>query len=201
MNKKIVLATSNDGKRKEVMEILAPLGYVVLTLEDVGLQITAEETSDTYEGNALIKARNIAERCSYPVLSDDSGLSITALNGFPGVHSARFMEGHPYPEKCRAILALLKDKTDRSATYYDVMAFIDKKQGIEKTFFGKTEGQITLTYDDKAPYGFGYDPIFFSDDLQQTFGRVPDAEKNPVSHRGRALTKVLEFLSQKEVLS
>lgn len=189
----IVFATSNVNKVREVKEMLVGMEVEILSLSDLGLSVTHEEDSPTFEGNAKIKAEDIAEKCSYPVLSDDSGLAIEALDGFPGVHSARFMEGHSYEEKNLAILDRMKDKENRKAAFYTAMAFIDKSRNIEKVFFGKNEGHITEEMDYHPISGFGYDPIFFSDDLNKTFGQATAEEKDSVSHRGRALMSFMEY--------
>ena len=194
MEKKIVFATSNPHKVREVREMLAPLGYEVLSLKDLGLTVDAEEIASDFEGNARIKAFDILPKCDYPVLSDDSGLCIHALDGFPGVHSARFMEGHTYEEKCNAIIDMLKDKKDRSATFYTAMVYMDKRRGIDLCFMGETEGEIADFFDKEAPDQFGYDPVFYSYDLKKTFGRVTPEEKDSISHRGRALRKLLGYL-------
>jgi len=194
MDKIILFATSNENKIREIKEMLLPLGFKVLCLKDVNLSIEAEETSATFEGNSFIKANDIASRCSYPVLADDSGLSIVALNGFPGVHSARFMEGHPYKEKCLSLIKMLVGKDNREAYYTDCLTFIDKKKNIVKSFVGKTFGEITKTYDDNAKFGFGYDPIFYSYDLNKTFGQSTSEEKDKISHRGKALKQLLDYL-------
>lgn len=194
MKKTIIFATSNPDKVKEVREMVAPLDYEVLSLKDVGLEVTHPEDGDTFEANAAIKARDIAEKTTLPVLSDDSGLVIDALDGFPGVHSARFMEGHPYSEKNATILQMMKGKEDRRARFYSAMVYLDKSRGIEKCFLGVNEGEITKTLDSNPISGFGYDPIFYSYDLKKTFGQCTSEEKDSVSHRGRALRMVLEFL-------
>ena len=180
----IVFATSNVNKVREVREMLEGMDVEIRSLSDMGLEVTHEEDSNTFEGNAKIKAEDIASKCSYP---------IDALDGFPGVHSARFMEGHPYEEKNLAILKMMEDKENRKAAFYTAMVFIDKKRNIEKTFFGKNEGEITKEMDYHPISGFGYDPIFFSYDLNKTFGQATPVEKDSVSHRGRALMSFLEY--------
>lgn len=196
MEKKIVFATSNPNKVREVREMLSPLGYEVLSLKDLGLTIDAEEVASDFEGNARIKAFDIISKTDYPVLSDDSGLSVHALNGFPGVHSARFMEGHTYEEKCNALIDMLKDKEDHSATFYTAMVYMDKKNGIDLCFMGETEGEIANVFDKDAPDQFGYDPVFYSYDLKKTFGRSTPEEKDSISHRGRALRKLFGYLKE-----
>ena len=197
-NKTIVFATSNYNKVKEVREMLTPLGFKVLSLSDLNLCVTHPEDALTFAGNAKIKAEEIAEKCSYPVLADDSGLMIDALEGFPGVHSARFMEGYPYEVKNKAILEMMEGKENRRACFRTAMVYIDKEKGIEKTFEGVTEGVITTKLDPKPLHGFGYDPIFFSLDLNKTFGQATNEEKDSCSHRARALMKFVDFLKGRE---
>ncbi len=194
--KTIVFASSNQDKVREVREMLEPIGYKVLSLKDLNLEVTRPEDALTFEGNSRIKAEDIASKCEYPVLSDDSGLSIDALDGFPGVHSARFMEGHDYKEKNEALIEMLKDKKNRKASYLTVMTYIDKSKGIEEVFPGENAGEITTTQDMNPINGFGYDPIFFSYDLKKTFSQATPEEKDAVSHRGKAIRKVVEFLKK-----
>ena len=194
MNKTIVLATSNANKLIEVKEVLSPLGFEVLSLKDLSLKQTAPEDGLTFVDNARIKAEDIASLCSYPVLSDDSGLCIEALDGFPGVHSARFMEGMDYKLKNQAIIEKMKGITDRRAYFACAMVYIDKKNGIDKAFEAHSEGEITLEVDPNPISGFGYDPIFYSYELKKTFGQASMEEKDKVSHRGKALLQVVEYL-------
>ena len=197
MNKKIIVfATSNPNKVVEVKEMLAPLGYEVLCLKDLGLEVTHPEDAETFVGNAKIKAEDIASKCDYPIISDDSGLSIKALDGFPGVHSARFREGHPYVEKNLAILKRMEGKENRKAAFHTARVYLDKKNKIEEVFEGIAPGEIVKTSDGTARHGFGYDPIFYSYDLKKTFGEATMQEKDSVSHRGRALKKTVEFIQK-----
>lgn len=191
-----VFATSNPHKVEEVREILKGLDVDILSLKDLNLKVDKEESATTFEGNARIKAEDIASKTSIPVIADDSGLSIVALNNFPGVHSARFMEGEPYEKKNRAILEMMKDKTDRRAFFTCAVIFIDKNRSINKAFIGVADGEIIKEYDEGAKSGFGYDPIFYSYDLKKTFGRAEEEEKNSVSHRGKAFKQLIEFLSK-----
>lgn len=197
-NKTLVFATSNVGKLKEIREMLEPLGYRILSLDDVRLEVEHPEDSETYEGNSRIKAEDIAARCDYPVIADDSGLSIEALNGFPGVHSARFLEGHPYSEKNRAILEMMKDIKDRRASYFTVITYIDKKKGVEVSFPGENKGEIAVSVDEHPINGFGYDPIFYSYDVKKTFSQTKPEEKDAISHRGRAIRQLVKYLKQHE---
>ena len=190
----IVFATSNVNKVREVREMLEGMDVEIRSLSDMGLEVTHEEDRNTFEGNAKIKAEDIASMTDYPVFSDDSGLEIDALGGFPGIHSARFMEGHSYQEKCEEILHRLEGKENRKARFVTAMVYLDKKNGIEKTFFGVNEGKIISSYPKGEQNGFGYDPIFFSDDLMMTFGEADSVNKDEVSHRGRALREMIQYL-------
>lgn len=194
MEKKIVFASHNADKAREVKEMLSPLGIEVLTLTDVHLKQTMEETAETFEGNSRIKAEDIANQCDYAVLSDDSGLAIEPLGGFPGVHSARFMEGHPYEEKNREILKRMNGMEERKAAFITAMTYISEDRKVEKTFIGKDEGEIVKTMPEGKQNGFGYDPIFYSYSLKKTYGDALEEEKNSVSHRGKALRQVVEYL-------
>ncbi len=195
MNKKIVFATHNEHKVQEVRTMLSPLGYEVLSLSDLHLSEEAEETAETFEGNSRIKAEDIARRLPrYAVLSDDSGLEIRALGGFPGVHSARFMEGEGYEKKNKAILERMKGIEDRRAAFVTVMTYIDEERKIEKSFRGEDTGRIVSSFPEGKQNGFGYDPIFFSDALQKTYGEASPEEKNRVSHRSRALRQLFAHL-------
>ena len=198
MNKVIVFASNNANKLKEVKEIIEPLGFTIYSLKDLNITSEVDETESSYIGNARLKALDVANKCSYPVLSDDSGLSIDALDGFPGIKSARFMFGNSYDNKNKAIIKMMEGIENRSASFNCAMVYIDKKNNIEKSFFGKEEGFITLDFDENAKNGFGYDPIFFSKSLNMTFGQASEEEKNKVSHRSRALKQVVDYLKSKD---
>ena len=177
--------------------MLEGMDVEIRSLSDMELEVTHEEDSNTFEGNAKIKAEDIASKRSYPVLSDDSGLAIDALDGFPGVHSARFMEGHPYEEKNLAILKMMENKENRKAAFYTAMVFIDKKRNIEKTFFGKNEGEITKEMDYHPISGFGYDPIFYLPQFGCSSAELEPEKKNELSHRGEGLRKMRKVLEEK----
>lgn len=199
MNKKIVFATHNPHKVQEVRDMLSPLGYAVFSLEDLHLKETKEETAETFEGNSKIKAEDIASQCTeIAVLADDSGLSIQTLDGFPGVHSARFMEGQGYLEKNKAILRMMEGKEDRRASFLTVLTYIDEKREKEIHFLGEDKGEIIALFPEGNQNGFGYDPIFYSYALKKTYGEASPEEKNSVSHRGRALRKLVAYLEGEE---
>lgn len=191
-------ATKNKGKIKEIGEMLGSLGFEVVSQQEAGYDVDILETGDTFEKNALIKARAIAMLCDEPVLADDSGLCIDALDGRPGVFSARYAgENAEDSEKIQKILSEMEGVTDRSAKFVTAAAFIFPN-GKEIIALGEVKGEITL--EPKGDNGFGYDPIFFSHELGKTFAEATDEEKNSVSHRGRALNalgaKLEAFLNE-----
>ena len=192
MNLEIVLATNNKHKLKEVREILSPHKIIVYGLGDLSSKLeNVEENGNTYAENALIKARAVQKLTSMPVISDDSGLEITALNNEPGIHSARYAEslgGHD--NAIKEILKRLEDKEDRSARFVCdiVLLNTDTKPLI---FEGVAEG--TIAYEKQGEGGFGYDPIFISKETGQCFALMGE-EKNTVSHRAKALIKLLTYL-------
>lgn len=189
---KIIAATKNKGKIKEISNILGKLGFEVESQQDAGYDVDILETGDTFEKNALIKARAIAMLCDNPVLADDSGLCIDALDGRPGVYSARYAgENATDEEKMSKVLTELERVKDRTARFVTSVAFIFPN-GKEITASGEVEGHITTEPDGEN--GFGYDPIFYSDELKKTFAQATDDEKNSVSHRGRALAALAEKL-------
>lgn len=190
---RLVLASNNKNKIKEFKEIFQ--NKEVVTLADIGFFDEIEETGSTFFENALIKAKAISEflKCKNmqcDVIADDSGLSVNALNGEPGVYSARYSGGHGDSAKNRKkVIDELKDKRDRSA-YFICSVVLYHPDGSYITVEGKTYG--TITEEERGSKEFGYDCIFFSDDLKKTFGEATAEEKNEVSHRGRAIQKLLE---------
>ena len=184
---KLIFATGNEGKMKEIREILGRPGLTILSQKEAGIVSDAEENGTTFEANALIKARAVAAQTDALVLADDSGLEIDYLNGEPGVYSARYMgEDTPYTIKNQKILDLLagvpEDK--RTARFVCVIAAV-LPDGREFTTKGTIEGIIG--YESRGEGGFGYDPVFFVPELRKTFGQLTAEEKASVSHRGKAL--------------
>lgn len=192
---KIIFATGNEGKMREVRMILGDLGAEILSLKEAGVTAEAEENGTTFEENAIIKAKEIMEKTGALVLADDSGLEIDALNGEPGIYSARYM-GHEtsYHVKNQNLIDRLEGKTgsERSARFVCVIAacFPD---GRVLTTRGTMEGQIG--YEEKGENGFGYDPIFYLPEYQCYSGELPLEEKNKLSHRGKALRLMKEELN------
>lgn len=181
-----MLASGNVGKITEFREIL---GCTVLAPKDLGIEFEAEETGETFYENALIKARALYELCGKPTLADDSGLCVDALGGAPGVYSARY-SGQGDNANNVKLLAALDGKADRRAHFACCIVYYDGKTAIEAT--GETYGQIA--FEERGSCGFGYDPLFISDDLGITFGEASEEQKNKVSHRARALAELKKKL-------
>ncbi len=194
---KIVFATGNAGKLKEAGEILKDLGIEVLAAKEMGIGISVEENGSTFEENAIIKAKAMAEVCGEIVLADDSGLEIDYLNKEPGIYSARYMgEDTPYSIKNAALVKRLEGVPEerRTARFVCVIAAVFP-DGEVRTTQGVIEGRIG--YEEKGDNGFGYDPIFYVPELGRTTAELSDSEKNAISHRGKALRKMKEELKKK----
>ena len=188
----IVIATNNPNKVEEYRQMFASISNIKLfSLKDENIHIEIEENGKTFKENSLIKAEAISKFTNKFVLADDSGLEIEALDNFPGIYSARFMEGRPYKEKWAAIFEMLKNKENKNAQFHCAITFITPTK--EKYVFqGIEKGYITEKIEGEN--GFGYDPIFFSNSLNKTFGNATEEEKNAVSHRGKAFSQLLEFI-------
>lgn len=196
--RRIVFATGNAGKIKEINEIMADMGMEVVSMKDAGIQTDIEENGSTYEENALIKARAVAALTDDIVMADDSGLEIDYLNKEPGVHSARYLgENTPYSVKNAELIRRLVGIPDeqRTARFVCAIAAVLPK-GKELTVRATIEGQIG--YEEKGTGGFGYDPIFYVPELKKTTAELTEAEKNEVSHRGKALRLMKEELKKYE---
>jgi XTP/dITP diphosphohydrolase len=184
----LVIATRNQGKTAEIRDLLEPYRVQIKNLDDFGPIPEVVEDGDTFEENAYKKASFTARVLGYPALSDDSGLVVTALNGAPGVHSARWAGPDASDtQRCEKLLAALEDQSDRSAAFECVIS-IAVPTGPALTYEDRCEGIIA-----DAPTGengFGYDPVFFFPPLSKTFAQLSRAEKNRVSHRGKALQQV-----------
>jgi XTP/dITP diphosphohydrolase len=194
----LVLATHNRHKCEELRQILlAELGNSIelLTLDDINPPIgDIEETGTTLEENALIKARAVHEITNLPTVADDTGLEVAALNGAPGVYSARYSgENATYASNVSKLLAAMKGKKDRSAKFSTVIAYIDE-QNDAHLFRGEIEG--TIATEASGTNGFGYDPIFIpmKNKTGKSFAEMNDEEKNAISHRGRALGAFTRYL-------
>lgn len=196
--KRIVFATGNAGKIREIREILADLSLEVVSMRDAGISADIEENGTTYEENALIKARGVAVFTGPDdiVMADDSGLEIDNLGGEPGVYSARYLgETTPYSIKNRNLIERLAGVPDEQRTARFVCAIAAVlPDGRELVTRGTIEGRIG--YEEKGKGGFGYDPIFQVPEFGKTTAELTEEEKNAVSHRGRALRAMKEELKK-----
>lgn len=189
----LIFATHNKGKLKEVQGIV-PEGIKVISLDDLGVITEIEETGTTLEENALIKARFLYAKFKQPVLADDTGLEVQALNGAPGVYSARYAGAHGDAENnMRLLLKNMEGISERSARFRTVMAHIDVN-GKETLFEGMVQGYI-LT-ERQGTDGFGYDPIFQPEGFQVSFAQMSLVEKNAISHRARALKLFMDYIKK-----
>ena len=199
---KIVFATGNKDKVKEIREILADISDDIVSMKEAGIQCDIVEDGKTFEENALIKARTISEHTDAIVLADDSGLEIDYLNGEPGIYSARYAgEDTPYSIKNQMILDRMKEAkgTERSARFVcAIAAVVPQEDGTKKEFVarGNFEGEIAIK--SAGSNGFGYDPIFYVPECGCTSAELTSQQKNEMSHRGKALRMMREIL-QKEV--
>lgn len=190
MIKKLVMATNNANKLREAREILAPLGIEVISQNEAGADVEADECGDTFEENAVIKAQTVYDLVALPVIADDSGLCVDALDGRPGVHSARYA---PKGKECEKLLEELKNvpEEERTARFECWIVFMDY-EGIS-VVSGSCEGKIG--FEQRGENGFGYDPVFVYGD--KTLAEMDSDEKNAVSHRGAALRELYEFLKER----
>lgn len=191
---RIIAATKNTGKIREIESIFNELGITVVSQHEEGLDVDIEETGDCFEKNALIKARAVAMLCDDIVMADDSGLCIEALDGKPGIYSARYAgENATDEDKINKILSEMDEQKNRKAKFVTAVAVI-LPNGKELITKGEVNG--TILREPEGENGFGYDPIFYCDELEKTFAQATDEEKNSVSHRGRALKKMYEKLKE-----
>ena len=190
--KKIIFATNNAHKLEEVREILKNK-YEVVSLAEIGFDEDIPETADTLEGNALIKAEFINKKYGFSCFADDTGLEVLALNGAPGVYSARYAgEQHDSVANMQKLLVDMHTILDRKARFRTVVALIENDE--VHYFEGEIKGQITT--EPRGNEGFGYDPIFMPDGYIQTFAELGSAEKNVISHRALAVKKLAEYLQK-----
>lgn len=188
---KLIIATHNKGKLKEFEKIFNGV-YEVHSLPFNGYDAEVEETGETYYENALLKAKAVYDNTGELTLADDSGLSVTALNGEPGLYSARYGgEDTPQSEKNKMIFERLNGVEDKSAKFVCCLVLYGKN-GVVAVGNGEVNGEII--FEERGDEGFGYDPIFFSNELQKTFGEASEEEKNSVSHRARAIKDLLAKL-------
>lgn len=198
MQGRIVFATGNAGKIKEIRMIMEDTGMEVVSMKDAGIRVDIEENGQSYEENALIKARAVAAFTKDIVMADDSGLEIDALNKEPGIYSARYLgEDTPYSIKNANLIERLDGVPDEKRTARFVCAIAAVlPDGRELTTRATIEGGIG--YEEKGANGFGYDPIFYVPRFDKTTAELTEEEKNQVSHRGKALQLMKEELKKYE---
>jgi XTP/dITP diphosphohydrolase len=188
----LVIASNNKHKIKEITQILGNYFDKLYSLSDLGIDVEVEETGNTFYENALIKAKTISEMANMVALADDSGLMVDALNGEPGVFSARYAGPECITEENnKLLLKNMSGITDRKASFVSTIV-IYFPNGKIITTTGKTDGEIL--FESKGTNGFGYDPLFYSYDLKKAFGESLEEEKNAISHRGRALNEMKKKL-------
>ena len=189
---KILFGTNNPHKLREIREIVGET-YQVLSLADLGIEQDVEETEDTLVGNAFLKARAFAAIAGLPCFSDDTGLEVDALDGRPGVYSARYAgPARNADDNIDKLLAELTGKATRSARFRTVIAFVNGEE--EHSFDGVAEGEILTGR--RGAGGFGYDPVFRPEGMEQSFAELSPEEKNRISHRGKAVRAFSTFLLQ-----
>ena len=198
MEKRIVFATANEGKMAEIREILADIGIAIYSMKEAGIEMDIIEDGDTFEENALIKARAVAKLLPNDiVLADDSGLEIDYLDGEPGVHTARFGGvDTSYKEKIQLLLDKLRGvpREQRGARFVCVIAAVFPNQSEELTR-DTIEGQIA--FETAGEHGFGYDPIFYLPELNCTTAQLVPEKKHELSHRGKALKRMRKILEKR----
>ncbi len=188
----MILCTGNPGKVAELRALL-PAGVELVSLADAGLPTELPETGATLEANALQKARFVFERTGEPCIADDTGLEVDALNGAPGVFSARYAgEGKDPAANMARLLKELEGRTDRQARFRTVIAFVSRE--VEHTVSGEVRGSITL--EPRGDGGFGYDPVFLPEMSDITFAQMDAKTKNAISHRGQAIWRLMSWLAE-----
>lgn len=194
----LVIASNNKNKVKEIKCILAPYFTKIYSLSEIGISAEIEETGVTFKENALIKAKAIHDMCNIPVIADDSGLCVNSLGGAPGVYSARY-SGEPCDDERNndKLLKELEDKADRTG-YYECSICLYFNDNDIMYGNGRTYGRILNERRGKG--GFGYDPLFLSDDLNKTLAEISLEEKNTISHRARAINDILNQLKERNIL-
>lgn len=187
----LVFASNNKNKIREIQSIL-PETIKILSLEEIGCHEEIPETADTIEGNAILKANYVTERYGYDCFADDTGLEVHALNGEPGVYSARYAgEQRDANDNMNKLLASLHDKEDRSAQFKTVIAL--NLKGSQHLFTGIAKGEIV--FEKSGNHGFGYDPIFQPENYTETFAELSSDVKNKISHRAKATQQLIDYLN------
>ena len=195
---KLILATGNKGKVREFKEILEPLGYEILSQGELGLDLNVEETGETFEENAFLKADAVLKATGHAAVADDSGLCVEALGGAPGVHSARYGGGKAWTDKQKYeyLLDQMKGVDDRRAKFVSCIVCLFPN-GERIAVRGECPGRILETPAGDA--GFGYDPVFAPEGYDKSFGELGQEVKNTLSHRARALAVLRERLKERGI--
>lgn len=190
---KILFASHNAGKIAEIKNMLAPLKINVISALDVSLP-DVEETGKTFAENSLLKSQTIAKELGIPCIADDSGLCVDALNGAPGVYSARYAPNRDFDKGIDKLLTEMKQSDDKSRkAHFSCVVSLAYPDGSYKLFEGRVDGTIAFERMD-GQEGFGYDPVFVPDGYDCSFAQMSKEEKNKISHRGRAMQKFKEYL-------
>lgn len=191
---KIVFATNNKNKLREIREILGS-DFEIVSLSEIGCHEDIPETGDTLEENALQKAQFVCDKCHIGCFADDTGLEVEALDGQPGVHSARYAEGtdHDSEANMAKLLANLEDKSNRNAKFRTIIVLL--QPNAQPIYFeGRVDGKIAT--EKHGTEGFGYDPIFVPEGYDKSFAELGEDIKNTISHRARAVVKLSEYLKE-----
>lgn len=189
----IVFASHNEGKIKEIKKLLAPYGIKVKSALDMNLP-DVEETGKTFEENSLLKSRTIAKLVNMPCLADNSGLCVDALNGAPGVYSARYAPNRDFDKGMEKLLAEMEKSPNKSRNaHFSCVISLAWPDGQYKVFAGQVDGKIA--FHKMGAGGFGYDPLFVPEGFTSSFAQMSQEEKNKISHRGRAVEKLKDFLN------
>lgn len=194
---KIILASNNKNKLREISQMLLPLGYEVISQRDAGADLEVEENGTDFEENAALKARSVYDRCKTAVIADDSGLEVDYLNGAPGVHSHRYAgENASDADRYNKLLSELENVPDekRGAQFVCAICYIDEN-GNEQFVRGVCRGSIG--YAPMGENGFGYDPVFMFG--ERSFAQLSPEEKNKVSHRAKALEELRKIIKQSDI--
>ena len=193
MTKELIFATNNQHKLSEIQAIIGN-SFTLKSLQQIGCTEDIPETAPTLEGNALLKARYVFDTYGKNCFADDTGLEVEALDGRPGVYSARYAtDGHDFEANIDKVLSELTDSINRKARFRTVIALI--LDGSVYYFEGIVNGEIIT--ERKGIKGFGYDPVFLPEGFSETFAEMPLSEKNKISHRARAVSQLVEFLNLK----
>ena len=188
---RVILASNNQGKIKEFKEILSKFNIEIISLKDIGFNDEIIESGTTFQENALIKAKTIFDKYKLPVIADDSGLCVRALNYAPGIYSARYNGMENGSEKNNYLISQMKDYSDRYA-YFACSIILYLETNLYYHFEGKVEGMINDM--EKGDNGFGFDPIFIPKGYDKTFAEMDNETKNKISHRGLAVKAMVKYL-------